>query len=556
MLEIRFLGRYQVLLDSKSIEIPSRPAQSLFAYLVLNPGTDYRREQLAGLFWPDMSESKARNNLRQSLWRIRKVFGTPQEKDELILTNSYTIRFNTQSEYRIDVEELKRELPEVWSVEQLMATLSLYQGELLPGFYEDWVVLAREHIQAAFERKMQRLLERLIERERWHDVLEWGERWIALGHVPEIAFRALIIAHGKLGNTSSMAMVYQRCAEVLREELGVEPSEDTRITFEKLSAGERLSELHPRMPKGKPDILPEQVVASSPSNQSSFIMTTSNSTQTEPLEIISHACPKCRNLGFVSKINVLGLRVIHCLGCGHLELVFNPRYVRQPAIIVNHRTRLGWRFWLLWVLSTAIGFALGAGESGVAVAKINSLGALTWSLFLVGIGPGVTQWLVLRRRIPRAGWWILATAGGLVLVIGIIAVVSMLAFGSILEQNRINMPDSIPVAILMFEVLLLGAGIGALQWLILRQHFPQAYWWIAVSAIGWSVGLITGLRVAVRLLNLAILNFVMFREVMNFESIVPFYGWPAALSGFVAGAAIGAITGIALTRFLRQAPPS
>jgi hypothetical protein len=70
------------------------------------------------------------------------------------------------------------------TVEDLIAAVSVYQGELL---------------QAAFEAKMALLLEKLMAAGRWDDVLEWGERWIALGRVPEAGYRAVIVAHGQRG---------------------------------------------------------------------------------------------------------------------------------------------------------------------------------------------------------------------------------------------------------------------------------------------------------------------------------------------------------------------
>jgi len=51
MLKVRFLGQFDVRENGESIQIPSRPAQSLLAYLLLTPGTAHRREKLAGLLW-------------------------------------------------------------------------------------------------------------------------------------------------------------------------------------------------------------------------------------------------------------------------------------------------------------------------------------------------------------------------------------------------------------------------------------------------------------------------------------------------------------------------
>jgi predicted ATPase/DNA-binding SARP family transcriptional activator len=246
MLEVRLLGQFKVSLDGEIIEITSRPAQSLFAYLILNPGTAHRREKLAGLLWPDSSESNARNNLRQALWRVRKAIGEEGDAGEgFILADSFTLAFNPQSDYWLDAKTLEMDLPHDWSTEDLIEIISLYEGELLPGFYDDWVVLERERLQAGFERKMQSLMERLVGDRRWHDVLEWGERWISLGEVPELAFRSLMIAHGGLGDTSSVASVFQRCTDTLLAELGVEPSEDTKLTYERLSTGEKFTKLYP-----------------------------------------------------------------------------------------------------------------------------------------------------------------------------------------------------------------------------------------------------------------------------------------------------------------------
>ncbi|NIS79918.1 MAG: hypothetical protein GTO14_06875 [Anaerolineales bacterium] len=72
-LKIFLLGQFKLQNNDLVLELPSRPAQSLLAYLVLNTGISHRREKLAGMLWPDSTESNARGYLRQALWRIRKT---------------------------------------------------------------------------------------------------------------------------------------------------------------------------------------------------------------------------------------------------------------------------------------------------------------------------------------------------------------------------------------------------------------------------------------------------------------------------------------------------
>lgn len=94
MLEVRLLGKFEVRDGKKAISIPSRPAQSLFAYLVLSAGTAHRREKLAGLLWPDSLEETARDNLRHALWRIRKAFPS-KLATEYFFANDLSIAFTS-----------------------------------------------------------------------------------------------------------------------------------------------------------------------------------------------------------------------------------------------------------------------------------------------------------------------------------------------------------------------------------------------------------------------------------------------------------------------------
>ncbi|UCF60949.1 MAG: hypothetical protein JSV37_14505, partial [Anaerolineaceae bacterium] len=162
MLKTRLLGEFDVRVDGQPVEIPSRPAQSLLAYLILNPETKHRREKLAGLLWPDSEEANARSNLRHALWRLRKAIG-----DEFFAADKVTISFKALEDCEIDVYCLDDEALETGTLEDLISAVSVYGGDLLPGFYESWVVLERERLRSAFEHVIQRLLDLLIEKGSW-----------------------------------------------------------------------------------------------------------------------------------------------------------------------------------------------------------------------------------------------------------------------------------------------------------------------------------------------------------------------------------------------------
>ncbi|MBI4786523.1 MAG: hypothetical protein HY782_05710 [Chloroflexi bacterium] len=238
MLEFRLFGQFDVRWNAQPLAISSRLAQSLLAYLLFYRTTTHRREKLAGLFWGDTSETNARRSLRQELWRIRKTFDdcSPPHSD-LLSSDDLSVGIDPSSNYWLDVTILESASSVSSSADDLMRCLEVYQGELLPEFYDEWATLERERMRALFEQQMQRLLDILLAEERWKDVLDWGERWIVRGESPEPAYRALMVAHNALGNRSQVVAVFERCVGALREDLAVEPSEQTRALCEQLRAG-------------------------------------------------------------------------------------------------------------------------------------------------------------------------------------------------------------------------------------------------------------------------------------------------------------------------------
>ena len=260
MLEIRLLGQFDVRQDGEPIERLSRPAMTLFAYLVLTRGTLHPREKLAGVLWPDSSESNARKNLRQALWQLRKAVG-----DSCLRVDPRSIGFNLDSESWLDIQVLESS-----SDQDLVEGVAAYAGELLPGYYEDWVLLQRDRLEATYERKMQRLLAQQTAKNRWMEVINLAEQWIARGNAPETGFRALLRAHAAMGERLKVEAAYRRCVGTLQQEIGVEPSEETTRLYRNLLVGLESSPDLPPQGFGTV-VLPREQRANLPAQTTLFI---------------------------------------------------------------------------------------------------------------------------------------------------------------------------------------------------------------------------------------------------------------------------------------------
>jgi hypothetical protein len=93
---------------------------------------------------------------------------------------------------------------------------------------------------------------------------------------------------------------------------------------------------------------------------------------------------------------------------------------------------------------------------------------------IVGLLTGGLQYGLLRRYLPRMGGWVLATAGGWILGVLLIAL-----------PGRESLINEFLGMSLVF--LLIGLGIGVGQWLILRERLAHAGWWIAANLAGWGL---------------------------------------------------------------------
>jgi DNA-binding SARP family transcriptional activator len=111
-LEVSFFGPFQAELDGVPLaNFRSVNTQGLFAYLILQAERPFPRDLLATLFWPDVPDSTAKKNLRQTLYQLRQLLN---DSDDLprpfLLVSRPNIQWHPESDYRLDVQSFLAEL--------------------------------------------------------------------------------------------------------------------------------------------------------------------------------------------------------------------------------------------------------------------------------------------------------------------------------------------------------------------------------------------------------------------------------------------------------------
>jgi predicted ATPase/DNA-binding SARP family transcriptional activator len=241
-LTLAFLGTFQVTLDLQPItRFRSSKNAGLLVYLALQSDRPLPREVLATLLWPEESESDARNNLRQAVYQLRKVLGDLKNPDApYLLATRQSVQFNADSNFTLDVNHFWQSIDRG----DLEAAVAVYHDDLLPGFtcdslpFEDWLRQEREQLHQAALEAMSEVTQEHLQAGRPDKAQAVARQQLALEPWRESACRQLMQAYALAGDRSNALAQYEQCREILWDELGVDPTEETVALFESIKSGD------------------------------------------------------------------------------------------------------------------------------------------------------------------------------------------------------------------------------------------------------------------------------------------------------------------------------
>ncbi|MFL7838983.1 MAG: AfsR/SARP family transcriptional regulator [Candidatus Promineifilaceae bacterium] len=237
-LTIRLLGGFQILDGDKPISgfNADRP-QSLLAYLLLHLHIPQPRQHLAFLLWPDSTESQARTNLRNLLHCLRCLLPDP---DTYLLADNRTVQWNPEASFDLDVAQFDRVLQAAALAgnnaamrNSLETAATVYGGDLLPGNYDDWLILLREKKRQQYLDALGKLVTLFEEDGDVSSALRYSRRLWQQDTLDEQTAVNLMRLLAMNGDRAGVRRVYQLLTTGLDHELGLEPSAATREAFTK-----------------------------------------------------------------------------------------------------------------------------------------------------------------------------------------------------------------------------------------------------------------------------------------------------------------------------------
>jgi DNA-binding SARP family transcriptional activator len=278
-LQMALLGPMQVRFAGHLVaRFPTIKVQALLAYLAVEAQSAHPRDALVGLFWPDYAPESARQNLRQTLFRLRQVIPA----DCLLITNQ-TVQFNPVSDYSLDVTTFTELITACRRHDhadlvqcrecshRLQQAVELYRGDFLAGFFlddspafEEWLLLKREWLRREDLQALAHLAEYHERQGVYAQAQVYAWRQVELDPAREEAHQQLMRVLALSGRRSEALAQYESCRRLLAEELGVEPSAETVTLVEQIRAGKLGRRPGLQLTMADQPVLPSPVLVSTP----------------------------------------------------------------------------------------------------------------------------------------------------------------------------------------------------------------------------------------------------------------------------------------------------
>jgi DNA-binding SARP family transcriptional activator len=229
--QIRLLGQFRLQVRGTLLDVPPGRLQALLACLALQAGSPVPRAQVAARLWPDSPDESARATLRKWLHQLRSLL--PDLVPFLDLEGA-SLRWRGEPD-TVDVLRFEacvhgRDLA------SLRRAMALYQGEFLPGCYDEWAAVERQRLAELHVAGLERLAHLLEQAGDLSEGVAVLQRLIRHDPLHEGAYRHLMHLQERQGDLSAGLRTYASCARILERELGVAPSPATRDMYERMRA--------------------------------------------------------------------------------------------------------------------------------------------------------------------------------------------------------------------------------------------------------------------------------------------------------------------------------
>jgi DNA-binding SARP family transcriptional activator len=244
------------------VALGGRPG-GLLALLVMTHGRFSSRTDLARELWSGPTEACSAGSCNTLLWRLRRALETPplHAGDVIECDRQGALRIAECVQVDNDVEHYRRlieppmgkpvERLDAGDVEALRCAVSLYRGDVLASFRDDWALRLREKHRRLQLGALARLMHVCSLHQDWPEAVAHGEAILELDELREDVHRELMRCHLACGQRALALRQFERCRSALRRELAIHPMQETLQLHQQIADAAVGVAAMPPMPAGQ-----------------------------------------------------------------------------------------------------------------------------------------------------------------------------------------------------------------------------------------------------------------------------------------------------------------
>lgn len=220
------------LLGTPSLAGPGQPAPLLLTgndaalLAILATGGPQPRSVLAGLLWPEKDAATAATNLRQRIYRFKRMAGGP------LVVGEGAVKLAAGVEHDLlDALRLSASQPH-WGAERLLGAHEFADNEALAA----WLFAQRESRTQLRVRQLSDAAAAQADQGDLEKALPLAQLLVSESPLSEPAHRLLIRLLHRRGDAAGAQAAYEHCVATLAQQLGIKPSADTRALLSQLQA--------------------------------------------------------------------------------------------------------------------------------------------------------------------------------------------------------------------------------------------------------------------------------------------------------------------------------
>ncbi|MEL6982086.1 MAG: AAA family ATPase, partial [Actinomycetota bacterium] len=242
---VRLLGGFAIQAGGRVLSSLPPQAVSLLSFLVVNRARPQTRDLLAGRFWPEQPEDRARKRLSNCLWQIKRGLGDAGLPEDLLIADNNTVSVAATQSLVVDAEEFESQLSEFERelrgrqvkgvlTDRLADVVSSYPGEFLSGYYHEWIEPERKRIRDRYHSALAELIGLYKSRSQYDVALRFARMLVEEEPLREDLHREVMRLHALLDQAPAAERQFATCQRMLQNELGLEPSEETVALLERI----------------------------------------------------------------------------------------------------------------------------------------------------------------------------------------------------------------------------------------------------------------------------------------------------------------------------------